>query len=197
MNIISGIMPLEPLHQYVKNQDPHGRSLHGKSHDGRIYGKHAKALTEQIAEMRGFYLWGTFGTEGKWKNIYVGRSRIGKTSHLRARVLEELKDEKHFLWRSIYSEDELLTIGRQHYPDMWFRYRNHWILALEKTGTTHIAWTATPDLTDEQVHDIEPYIIKELNPTANKKRPPTPPSPLEIFSTAIAMHFKQLTNVSS
>ena len=113
---------------------------------------------------------------------------------MRARILEELKDEKHFLWRSVYSESELLAIGEKLYPSMWEkRYRNNWITALEKTGTTHIAWAATPELSDDQVRDIEPYLIRDLNPTGNKKRPATPPSPLEYLSAKITLHFRQLT----
>ena len=69
MRIISGIMSLAVLHSYVNNDDPEGKSLHGNSPPGRIYGKQAKVLSEQIANQQGFYSWGRFDEGGQWKNI--------------------------------------------------------------------------------------------------------------------------------
>jgi hypothetical protein len=75
------------------------------------------------------------------------------------------------LWRLVFYEEKLLQIGEQNYSTMWFRYHNHWKLALKKTGATHIAWVATPELDAKQVDNLENEMINLLSPSANKKRP--------------------------
>lgn len=60
----SGTISLDILINYVKNDDPKGNSLHGNSSAGRAYGKLAKALSAQIADERGFYLWGNSKENG-------------------------------------------------------------------------------------------------------------------------------------
>jgi hypothetical protein len=187
----SGIMPIEVLINYAKSHDPIGDSLRGNSNAGRVYGKLAKELSSQITDDSGIYLWGKYDENGVWNHIYVGKACKSKKAHLRARILEELKDEKHFLWRSVYTEKELLAKGELHYPDMWFRYKNHWALALLKTGTTHIIWVAAPELSDNQINDIELNLIEALNPTANKKRPASF-SAQDKFTIEAISHFQQL-----
>ena len=50
---------------------------------------------------------------------------------------------------------------------MWPVYEKRMARALNKKDSTHIAWVADPDLTDEAVEDIEADLIETLNPRAN------------------------------
>ena len=171
MQLRSGMVSLGRLIDYAKNIDPQGDSLHGKSSAGRAYGKLAKGVATQIVEEAGVYRWGRYGVSGEWEDIYIGRAFKSKTANLRARILEELKDEKHFLWRAVYSAEQLLKLGEGYYPQMWFRYQQHWRLALEKTGATHIAWVAIPELNARRLQDLEAALISAFLPSGNKIRP--------------------------
>lgn len=191
MKFYNGMVPLEDLVEYVMSTDPEGYSLRGDSHAGRTYGKLAKEATAQVADDAGIYRWGTYRPSGEWVDIYVGKAFRTPKGNLRARLLEELKDEKHFLWRSVHSEEKLLHIGEQNYSPMWFRYHNHWKLALKKTGATHIAWVATPELDAKQVDNLENELINFLSPSANQKRPVCF-VPSGVVRSGVLRHFNEI-----
>ncbi len=94
----AGIVHLDSLIRYVTLHDRVGRALEPRSPAGDEYDKLAQTVVSSIARERGLYLWGTYGKNGLWRNMYLGKTGVGKTSHLHARILEELKDERIFLW---------------------------------------------------------------------------------------------------
>jgi len=185
-----GIVELKMLIEYVEMENPKGESLHGNSSAGRKYGKQAKSLTESIPEEQGFYLWGKYERNGLWKNIYLGKAGYGMTAHLRSRILEELKDERQFLWCSVFTEEQLFAKGQEFYRSMWKTYINHWRRAIAKAGTSHIVWVATPEVGGQEVPNIEKDLIETLNPTANLMRA-APPSSLQPFTRDIIACFRQ------
>jgi hypothetical protein len=185
----SGTVHLNRLVVYVSEDDPDGDSLCASSHKGRAYGALAKEVSMTIGDCQGFYLWGRFENNSLWKNIYLGKAGFGKTTHLRARILEELKDERQFLWRSIFKEEDLLKRGAELYPEMWSKYKNHWNRAISKAGASHIVWVASPNLEDSQVFDVEKDLIETLNPTANLMRS-KPPSTLQPVTSEIISRFR-------
>ena len=142
-----------------------------------------------IGDFQGFYLWGKYGKNALWENIYLGKAGFGKTTHLRARILKELKDERQFLWRSIFDEEYLLKKGADLYPQMWVKYKKHWNRAISKAGASHIVWVASPSLEDRQVSDVEKDLIETLNPTANLMRA-KPPSTLQPVTSEIISRFR-------
>jgi hypothetical protein len=184
----TGCIQLSELYSYVKN-DPKGHALHGNSKEGRKFGRLAKGIVGSIKNEHGFYLWGKYEANGLWRHIYLGKAGYGKTASLQARILEELKDEKAFLWRNTIDEETLLAIGKKHYPKMWYSYEKHWKRAFRKVGSTHIIWVTTPDLNNKDVEMVESDLIETINPIANYQRP-TPKSELQDYTVKVIKSFK-------
>jgi len=187
----SGFTSLRPLYDFLRsNPDPKG--LERGSPVRRGYGLTAKRICAEIAPAQGFYLWGRYENNGLWQNIYLGKAGFGKTAHLRARILEELKDERVCIWRAFVSEETLVKAGEKNHGTMWRIYQSHMTRSLKKTGTTHIAWVADPDhLEDAAVKNIESDLIETLNPRANISRP-VPPVSLQKHTKEIIAEFRSL-----
>jgi hypothetical protein len=154
------------------------RLLDGNSTVGRKYGELASDVTRSIEASPGVYLWGAYDQSGSWKNIYVGKApsaktSLSKTAKLRARILEELKDERCCLWRAVLTETELMDARARYYGS---RYESHWLRSFRKAGATHVAWVSYPEVSNRDVHDIESDLIELLNPSGNLERPVPPPT---------------------
>jgi len=184
----SDIISLKSLYEYAK-KDTSGISLHGKSKDGKAYKEQAKALVGSVKEEPGFYLWGYFEKNGRWVNIYIGKAGDGPKTSLRARLLEELGDERMFLWANYIDENELLAKCKSYYPQKWLAYEPQWKRAIQKSGSTHIVWVATPSLKDSSIRQIEADIIETMNPVANNQRP-RPESEFQEDTFQIIKNFK-------
>ena len=144
-------------------------------------------MTRSIEPSQGFYLWGAYDRSGGlWRNIYLGKAGFGKTTRLQARILEELRDERCLLWRTVLTETELMDACAQHYGS-----RYNWLLPLRKAGATHIVWVADPGLSNRDVQNIESDLIELLNPSANVRRP-VPPTSLQQHTHAVVGHFRRL-----
>ena len=140
---------------------------------GREYGRKATQLTYSIPTSHGFYLWGKYEKNRLWRTIYLGKAGYGKTTSLQARIKEELKDERAFLWYGPHSklkEDDLMKIGQKHYPSMWHKYRTHFSRAIRKSGATHIISAVTSGVSNNEVTKIEADLIETMNPIANIQR---------------------------
>jgi hypothetical protein len=186
----SGLISLRPLYDFLRsNPDPKG--LERGSSVRRHYGVRAASICERIAQVQGFYLWGRYEPNRLWRNIYLGKAGFGKTAYLRARILEELKDERACIWRAFVPEETLREAGKRNYPTMWHKYQFHMARALKKAGTTHIAWVADPDLENSAVQDIESDLIETLNPRANVLRP-VPPVTLQAHTKEIIGELRSL-----
>lgn len=183
------IVSLEPLYKFVY-ENPTAASLQGRSAVGREYSKLAKQVAEDIAPTQGFYLWGYYDARGLWHNTYLGKAGFGKTAHLRARILEELKDERCCFWQAVLNTEELMATGALHYAPMWHQYERHWKRTLRKAGATHIVWVTDPELSNIAVSNIESDLIETLNPTANVNRP-IPPVSLQTHTQEIIGHFRR------
>ena len=160
------------LHEY-----PHRDHLDGRSSIARAYSRVALRAIANVDPQRGFYLWGCYEPRGLWRNLYLGKADSGKTANLRARILEELRDERIALLRTLFTKDEIWTASAQIYATMWHKYLKHGERAIQKAGATHIVWVSTPNIKDD-VREIEADLIETLNPSANILRP-VPPSRLQ------------------
>lgn len=93
----------------------------------------------------------------------------GKTASLQARITEELKDERLFLWsKNDKDDDKLYQIVEEYYPR---GYKNECKRACNKRGTTNIIWVSTPNIGDNKLLTVEADLIETLNPFANVQRP--------------------------
>jgi hypothetical protein len=186
----SGIISLEELYSFIRKEGPTGKALHGTSFEGRAYGKKAKEISSPISPKAGFYLWGKYDKKGFWKNVYIGKAGYGKTASLQARIREELKDERVFLWRNVLSKEHILELVNRYYPHGKYNVGcNRMVDGRE--GTSHIIWVAVPELTNnKQVEDVENDLIETLNPKDNKKRP-VPPHDLQGWTSKIVAEFRK------
>ncbi len=186
----SGTIFLGKLYDFVK-KDPDGKSLLGTSRLGHEYATLASAITSTVPNERGFYLWGKYDPNGLWRNIYLGKAMLGKTAHLRARILEELKDERMCLWRHVMTERQLLDKTMENYGGRYNgRGNKSFKRSIYKAETSHIIWVAVEDLGESQVRNIESDLIETLNPVANIVRP-SPPAELQELTVEVIKHFRR------
>lgn len=200
----SGIVDLKILYKIAK-RDKEGLALHASSDNGKNYGTEVTALCETIPMVQGFYLFGKYIKKVLWQSIYFGKAGTGKTTNLRARIREELSDERAFIWKGKHTglEDEdnkdILAIIAKHYPQAKdpkkSRYETETKRAVRKEGTTHIVWVSMPDLNDdEEIKIIEADLIETLNPRANRQRNPRPATSLLDDTIEIIKKMKILIN---
>ncbi|GEM_PF-1649937 len=181
-----GIISLRKSYGFVKanHEIPRGDFAKWKEFRGVC-----DSLVRAVPEKQGFYLWGFYDQRGLWRNIYVGKAGFSKSGDLKARISEELRDERCFLWRTLRSEAGLLKSGRRLYPRQWKRYEAHWKRSLKKAGTSHIVWVAT-GLKPRAVKRVEADLIEVLNPRANVQRP-APPSTIQSDTSDILALMRQ------
>lgn len=103
------ILSLSPLYDFVIKHRSAGDDAWRLrvSRIGKEYCDICKEITEPIDEERGFYLWGRYDHKRSWHSIYLGMAGFKKDkTNLRRRIVEELKDERAFVWRFVRSEAE-------------------------------------------------------------------------------------------
>jgi|HubBroStandDraft_6_1064221.scaffolds.fasta_scaffold00205_47 hypothetical protein len=149
--------------------------VNGSSPHSKDYRKKCRDVlsASDVPNEQGFYLWGFYNRSGFWINVYCGKAGKGKTADLRDRLYKELTAENASIWREVNPDNaRVLSIGEQIHPTMWYKYKTHWERALNKAGSTHIFWVATPEseLKPENVESVENDLIEAMNPTGNRQR---------------------------
>ena len=169
----SGTVFLAPLYDFVKSH--FSRAAEDlrleRTAPGRQYSSICDQVTEAVLEAQGFYLWGAYDKKGLWQNIYLGKAGFGDHKSIRKRIREELKDERCCIWRCVYREEELDAFRAKLHSG---KYANEWKRSMRKSGTTHIVWVSAPNVSSNQVTDVEADLIESFNPTANRTRPAPP-----------------------
>ena len=173
----SGGILLQTLHDWARNYflktgGLQALKIDGKRPPGREMMQLCVSVCEAIPERPGFYLWGRYTEEGRWQSIYLGKSGFGKTASLRARITEELKDERVCIWGNFRnSREEVFEWGEQLYPPAaWLKFKKHWERSFLKSPATHIIWVST-HLANADIPIVESDLIEALNPIANRQRP--------------------------
>ena len=184
---------LKPLYdlagRYASLEQPLQRESTPASNE---YAKLVPTLTANIDEQQGFYLWGCYDHRKYWHSIYLGKAGFGKTAHLRAPIVEELKDERWFIWRHVLSEERVLKMSDQIFSG---RYHKECKRAMGKAGATHIIWVPAPQVKNEEITHVEADLIEALNPKSNKMRP-TPPGNVQEEATRIFGAFRRTIHIS-
>jgi hypothetical protein len=122
-----------------------------------------------------------------WRSIYLGKAGYKKDKkNLRKRILEELKDERAFVWRYIYDEAEVLAICHRIHSG-----RYTWKRPLLKPGATDIIWVPAPKLSDSEILMVEADLIEALRPSANLSRP-TPVRLVQSHATIIFARLREI-----
>jgi len=193
MNVLSATVNLDPLFQFTSN-NLDGSGMHGQSSVGRLYGKTVSELATKIANSQGFYIWGRYESTRLWRTIYLGKAGFGKTASLRARITEELKDERAFVWCGDHTglqREDCKRIWQRYYPPISSSQapENHINRALRKSGTTHIVWVSISDMDNNNVRLVEADLIETMNPIANFHRP-APTSDLQQITVEVIRAMK-------
>ncbi len=167
-----GIVRLDDLYSFVSQ---HARAetrfeAYARNNKlGREYSRMCARLTATIPDAAGVYLWGRYEKNLYWQNIYFGMA--GSDKSLRKRILEELKDERVFVWHHFLRKDDIQALRKNrlselgHTGDPSYRASER---ALLKVHSTCIIWAT---LKEVDVRGIETDMIEALNPAANISRP--------------------------
>ena len=107
-------------------------------------------------------------------------------TNLRKRILEELKDERAFVWRALFSEAALQKMIRKMSEGKY-----NGIRSMRKAGSTAIIWVPVPEIPESDILQIESNLIEALNPLANQSRP-TPKNTAQETAENVLIRFRRL-----
>jgi hypothetical protein len=148
------------------------REIGGTYADRKKFNSIIDTLVFRAPTSPGWYLWGRFFDCG-WRSIYIGKAgnRVrGIYADLRTRIREELKDEKAFIWVSVFGFESIARQWRnlpaanaQAYPNG--NMKRHVL----KLNTHYIVWNkGADDITEEEIRLQEKQLIRHYCPTANR-----------------------------
>lgn len=166
MDISTGHINLFDLYGFAAS---HPKLVSGKDRDMADYGALVRSVVGQVPDDKpGWYLWGRFNSIGYWETIYFGKAGKKKTSSLRARIREELLDERAAIWASVYGIE---PIQRQHES----LYANGDQRQYRKMNAHFIAWISAMPLEETEIEIEEKVLIALYRPTMNIRRAEYPP----------------------
>jgi hypothetical protein len=185
--MIAGIVFLGELYDFVEKHRKNEDALRiERTEIGKEYSALCHKITDSVAEYQGFYLYGRYDRRRYWRSIYLGIAKdTAKKNSLRKRILEELKDERAFIWRHVFSEQKLEGICQVIHQGKY-----SWRRPMLKAHTTEIVWASFPGLEGRDVRSIEADLIEALNPTANLVRP-TPTKVPQPEATRVFEEFRK------
>jgi hypothetical protein len=171
---------LEPLYDFVTEHRDNRDALHLGTELGQEYSRRCAVIANEIEATQGLYVWGRYDCKRYWHTIYIGIAGcLENKKNLKKRIIEELKDERGFVWRYVFSKKELECRLTEMYQGKYT-----WKRAMLKAGATDIVWIATPGLAEGAVTRVEADLIEALDPDANLSRP-TPTTGLQVEATEI------------
>ena len=175
MNLESGNFNLFPLFDFVARH-PHMPTP--KSPTQESYRRIIKQLLEEgdkldcVPDKPGWYLWGKFNDIGWWETIYCGKSGRQKTSSLRTRLYDELREECVAFWASVYGKEsaakQARKINDQHNDG---KYKESIPRALRKSGVHFVIWVSAEEASEKQIFIEEKILIDVYRPSFNAQRP--------------------------
>lgn len=130
------------------------------------YSKLINATISDVPVLPGWYWWGKFNDMGWWETVYLGKAGKQKTSSLRTRLYDELREECIAFWSEVYGREPML---KQHTP-ITKKYGPP-TRALRKMGSQMVVWVAVEDeITEAEIKRQEDLLIKIYRPTHNAAR---------------------------
>jgi hypothetical protein len=169
----SGSFALNPLYDFAW-EDRLGEALLQKSKKGRQFGRVVRDTVSNVPAVRGVYMWGRYGEQGRWINLYIGRSGAGK-AHLHYRLTKELTGDRCVFWEPIFTKRQLQEFCRRNYPGHE-DYVKSWNRALHRSRASRIVWVEIRDVPAQELGEIESELIEILNPSGNVQLPKPPKS---------------------
>lgn len=169
MQLHSGHINIFPIYQFIAE---HPNLVSAKNNDMRGYTALINKIVSGIPNDRpGWYLWGKFNNIGYWETIYLGKAGNNKTSSLRARLKEELLDERTAFWGTVFGVEPTVKQFRKIFGD---KYGDH-NRAYRKSGTHFIVWVSAALISEGEVKTEEHTLIALYRPASNIQRVSYPP----------------------
>lgn len=161
-NINTGHFDLFKIYSVVANNP---KFLFGRE-ELKTYSATVNDIIENVPKKAGLYLWGRFNDVGWWETIYLGKAGNKKTSSLKARLREELMDERALFWATIFgiepTEKQFQKITKNKYGSGIRTYR--------KKNVHFIIWASIDDASEEEIKKEEDILIDIYRPTQNTQR---------------------------
>lgn len=132
------------------------------------YSKLINKTIDEVPNAPGWYLWGRFNDMGWWETVYLGKAGKKKTSSLRTRLYDELREECIAFWAEVYGREPMTT--------QWAKMPNSHkygppTRALRKSGSRIVVWIGADDnISEEEIKRQEDLLIKLYRPTHNAAR---------------------------
>lgn len=125
-----------------------------------------KAIKDVTPNLPGWYLWGKFNDMGWWETIYLGKAGKKKTSSLRTRLYDELREECIAFWSSIYGREPMIKQHNRIYNSRYDPTRS-----IRKIGSQFVIWIAVQNtISEDEIKKQEDILIKIYRPTHNAAR---------------------------
>lgn len=160
-----------------------------RTQDKDVYKRYRCEVTKLMVDVPpepGWYMW---FKKGEQRPIYIGQSHEGKTSSLRARVLEELLEEYAAIWACV--DEQAGEILRAKYQNKYSQKR-----ALKKCGADAIGWVSLPGAKRGTLDIVEHKLIWELQPPANTDRRDYSEIQLPVYQDVFGLFQKQMLGLN-
>jgi hypothetical protein len=188
MELTAGHIHIFDLYRFVAE---HPNLVSKKNGNMREYTKLVTSLVDSIPKDKpGWYLWGRFNDVGFWKSIYLGKAGNKKTSSLRARIKEELLDERAAFWATLFgselTERQFQRMTKNKYGPGTRSYR--------KRNVHFIVWASASPVSEEEIRVEECVLIDRFRPSANIQRMEYP-QPTLYTEKIMRMFDKEIRNI--
>jgi len=183
MKIQTGHIHLFDIYKFVAE---HPKLVSGRGGDTTEYTRLVSKLVESIPAQAGWYNWGRINDVGVWETVYLGKSGNRKTSSLKARIKEELLDERGAFWATVYGTEPTERQNRKAYGGRYPGTRSY-----RKRNIHFIVWLSADEISEEDIKAEERTLIMLYRPAVNIQRVSYPPhtantqSILEAFDSEI------------
>ncbi len=166
-----GIINLATLYEYLEEKGYAKEILSGRTEIAKGYSKKAKKLCGDIKNQQGVYLWGYYNQEKLWITQYAGQASGKTNGTLKARLLNELRVERLFLWGNRQDYDAVHKFACDCYTNQP-KVNYHFTRAGLKKGSTFILWYALDQVLEKRMlNQLEAVLIEAFDPVGNKMHP--------------------------
>jgi len=181
----TGNFSLQSLFDYVKTVP---RLPKRDKLEWSVYGHYQQAgldLIKNVPNLPGWYLWAR--PKGPRPEVYVGKSEEG----LNNRFINRFNQEYTIFWEAVWGEHPFLEDAYEMFPQP--RYRKDIDNYRGKSISTDILWVAKNSLEPDEGEQVERLLIRDLNPSANLRRP-KPDGRFQQIAAEVADLFRQRLN---
>lgn len=169
MQFQTGHIHLFDIYKFIAGNP---KLVSGKNGDMSGYTKLVNSIVSSIPNDKpGWYIWGKFNNVGWWETVYLGKAGNKKTSSLRARIKEELLDERCSFWATLFGIEPISKQFKKIFKDKYGHNNRQY----RKLGTHFVIWASAEPISEEEILQEEKTLITLYRPTVNIQRVSYPP----------------------